>query len=89
VSQLLSAIETLAEHACIRHATVAIRVEHRDDVDLIYADLGVPTKGRCEAPHDDYTSDGLALERKAVTEVQGVRVIITGPFQLATGRRAA
>ncbi len=87
MSQLLSAIETLAEHSCIRHATIAIRVEHPEDVDLLYADLGEPVKGRFERPHDDITSDGLAMERKAVTEVLGTRVVITGPFQLV--RRAA
>ena len=89
MSQLLSAIETLAENDNIRHATIAIRVDSDAAVDELYADLGEPVKGRFERPYDDLTSDGNAYERKAVTSVLGVTIVVTGPFQLVKAKEAA
>jgi hypothetical protein len=87
VSQLLSAIETIGESRGVKHAVVNIRVDTDRGVDDLYAELGTPDHGRCEAPFDDVVLDGTAYERRAMTTVLGVTVTIVGPFQLV--RRVA
>jgi hypothetical protein len=82
VSHLLSAIETIGEEPEVKHGTLCIRLATSEAVDAFYARLGEPEKGRFEAPYDDYTLDGMAWERRAVTTVAGVTVVITGPINL-------
>lgn len=87
MSDLLSAIETIAEFRHVKHAVVNIRVDSDAAVDETYAEFGTLCYGRCEAPFDDIVLDGTAYERRAMTTILGVTVTIVGPFQLA--RRAA
>lgn len=91
---LIDALECLAEHASVKHATLCIRLTTDAAVDELYRELG-PTcddagkriaKESCP-PDWATTEEGHAYWREAVTTVAGVRVILSGPMRV--GRRAA
>jgi len=87
---ILSAIESISEHPASKHVTICIRVETSEQVDELYVSMGEPVgkRARFERPHDDFTSDALGYERKAMTTIKGnTTVIVTGPMEMA--RRVA
>jgi hypothetical protein len=89
---LLDALTALSAATGVKHATVALRLATDAAVDSLYDDLaqvddkGRPAKGQ-SAPEWMRMTEGDMRWREAAVTVAGVRVIISGPFEVV--RKAA
>jgi hypothetical protein len=89
---LIDALELIAERCS--HATICLKVATAAEVDALYAEVG-PT---CDDSGERIAKESVPPEwdnhegmrwRTAVVTVAGCRVIVNGPFEVGSGKRAA